>query len=62
MLYNFRCEIDGLFENLLTKFLVEEPERMSPYLSTLNELISIFEGEIVGLKQNFTQLGEEFSS
>ena len=58
----FSCEIDGLFENLLTEFLISEPKRMNPYLATFNELIKTFESEIVDLKTDQKELAGNFSS
>jgi len=40
------CEIDGLFENLLMSFLLDEPARLKPIQKNINQLIFNFETKV----------------
>ena len=42
--------------------MISEPKRMTPYLATFNELIKIFESEIVDLKADQKELAGNFTS
>ena len=40
------CEIDGLFENLLMTFFLNEPKRLEPLMDTMNNLIRIYDEHV----------------
>ena len=44
-----KCEVDGLFENLLMTFFEDEPRRLQPLLDNINGLIVNYEDKVRSL-------------